>query len=82
MVLITYEPFCNADDECLSALEELDDAEHVLEPRHAVFLSQRWVELVNYSDNRDDLQPTDPLWFSGHSALPTESLSSFVMVLP
>ncbi len=82
MVSITCEPFCNAGDVYLSVLEELDHTEHVLEPRHVVFLSQRWVELINHSDNRDDLQPTDPLWFLEHSALPTANLSSFVLVLP
>jgi hypothetical protein len=41
MVLITYEPFCNADDECLSVPKELDHAERVLEPRHAVLPFQK-----------------------------------------
>ncbi len=51
MVLIIYEPFCNADDEYLSVPKELDDAEHVLEPRHEVLPFQKWVKLTNHLDS-------------------------------
>ncbi len=73
MVLIIYEPFCNADDECLSVPEELDPSEHVLEPRHAVLPSQEWVKLTSHLDSQDNLQLTDPLWFLEHFALQAES---------